>query len=87
MDSPYTLRTCAGVAEMSGRGTKGFVVESLDGATKVSLPTLIKCNNVPEDKDDISIPEVAQYHPHLNSIVYCILPFNPEAGILLMLVF
>lgn len=40
--SAYTLRTCAGVTETTGRRATGFIVESLDGVTKVELPTLFE---------------------------------------------
>lgn len=34
-----TLRTCAGVTETTVRRATGFIVESLDGATKVREET------------------------------------------------
>lgn len=60
-------------------------MESLDGATKLSLPMLIECNNILEDRDEIPTPEVTQYHSHLKPIAQSIPPLNPEAEILLLL--
>ncbi|KAK2895109.1 hypothetical protein Q8A73_014597 [Channa argus] len=50
-DSPYTLRTCAGVTDMSGRRATGFTARSLDGSCSVALPTLIECSYMPDDRD------------------------------------
>lgn len=38
--APYTLKTCSGVAETSGRRAAGFTIESADGKTSIPLPTL-----------------------------------------------
>lgn len=42
--APYTLTTCAGVAETAGRRAHGYIVESADGKMSWPLPTLIECN-------------------------------------------
>ena len=84
-EAPYTLRTCAGLTEMSGRRGRGFVAQPLDGNLSIDLPTLIECNYIPEDRSEIPTPEVAKYHTHLNSIVEHIPPLDPEAQILLLL--
>ena len=83
--SAYTLRTCAGVTETTGRRATGFIVESIDGVTKVKLPTLIECNNMPDDRAEIPTPESAQWHTHLRPIAHCIPPLDPKAQILLLL--
>ncbi|KAK3545643.1 hypothetical protein QTP70_008781 [Hemibagrus guttatus] len=83
--STYTLRTCAGVTETAGRRATGFIIESLDGATKVKLPTLIECNNMPDDRAEIPTPDAARWHTHLKPIANCIPPLDPEAQILLLL--
>ncbi|XP_077369860.1 uncharacterized protein LOC144014155 [Festucalex cinctus] len=85
MDSPYTLRTCAGTTETSGRRATGFMVESLDGMTKVALPTLIECNHMPDDRSEIPTPAAAQHHAHLRSIAHKIPCLDPDAQILLLL--
>ncbi|XP_061908363.1 uncharacterized protein LOC133653277 isoform X1 [Entelurus aequoreus] len=84
-DSPYTLRTCAGVSETSGRRATGFIAESLDGKTSVVLPTLIECNHMPDDRSEIPTPEVARHHNHLRSIAHMIPRLDPEAQILILL--
>ena len=84
-DSPYTLRTCAGVTETSGRRATGFLAKSLDGKTSVALPTLIECNHMPNDRSEIPTPEAAQHHSHLKSIAHRIPVLDPEAQILILL--
>ncbi len=83
--STYTLHTCAGVTEIAGRRAAGFVVESLDGAMKVKLTTLIECHNMPDDRTEIPTPGVTRWHTHLKPIAHCIPPLDPEAQILLLL--
>ncbi|RXN37835.1 hypothetical protein ROHU_001681 [Labeo rohita] len=83
--SAYTLRTCAGVTKTAGRRATGFIIESLDGAMKVKLPTLIECNNIPDDRDEILTPDAALWHTHLKPIAHCIPPLDPGAQILLLL--
>ncbi|XP_062393459.1 uncharacterized protein LOC134080863 [Sardina pilchardus] len=84
-ESPYTLRTCAGVTEMSGRRATGFIAQSLDGTCSVSLPTLIECNHMPDDRSEIPTPEAAKHHSHLESIAHLIPPLDPDAQILFLL--
>ena len=81
----YTLRTCAGLTEMSGRRAASFVAQPLDGSRSINLPTLIECSYIPEDRSEIPTPEVAKHHTHLNSIAKYIPPLDPEAQILLLL--
>ncbi len=82
-DALYTVRTCAGLTEMSGRRATSFIAQPLDGSLSINLPILIECNYIPEDKSEIPTPEVAKYHAHLNSIAQNIPPLDPEAQILL----
>lgn len=84
-DALYTLRTCAGFTEMSGRRATGFIAQPLDGSLSINLPTLIECNYIPEDRSEIPTPEVAKHHSHLNSIAKHIPPLDPDAQILLLL--
>lgn len=58
--SPYSLRTCAGIAEKSGTSAHGFQIQSLDEEVTLTLPTLIECNQIPNDRSEIPTPEVSQ---------------------------
>ena len=47
VDSPstgYRLSSCAGIVHMQGRRATGYVVESWDGTSCHTLPTVIECN-------------------------------------------
>ncbi|XP_056430806.1 uncharacterized protein LOC130369492 [Hyla sarda] len=82
---PYTLKTCAGVIETSGRRATDFTIESLDKRIHLSLPTLIECDMIPDDKSEIPTPEVALHHPHLNAISHLIPAVQTDVSILLLL--
>lgn len=82
--TPYSLRTCAGVKETNGRRANGYNVESIDGKISISLPSLIECNEIPNNRDEIPTPNVA-HHAHLKSISHLIPKLEPEAPILLLL--
>lgn len=83
--SPYTLKTCSGTVETAGRKASNIIVESLDGKTKVTLPTLLECNYLPDDRSEIPTPECAQYFPHLRPVADKIPPLDTCAPILLLL--
>ncbi|XP_063758693.1 uncharacterized protein LOC134877201 [Eleginops maclovinus] len=83
--APYTLKTCAGKLETSGRRATNFVIESMDGKVKLALPPLIECDMVPDDRTEIPSPEDAHYHPHLRSVAGKITPVDHNAPILLLL--
>ena len=83
--APYSLRTCAGVKEMIGRRASGYKVESLEGKISVPLPSLIECNEIPNNRDEIPTPNVALHHAHLRSIAHLIPELDPDAPILLLL--
>ncbi|XP_049341522.1 uncharacterized protein LOC125806060 [Astyanax mexicanus] len=83
--APYTLKTCAGTMHTSGRRVSNFMLESLDGKLQLPLPTLIECDMIPDDRAEIPYPEVAQHHPHLQSVANKIPPVDPDAPILILL--
>ncbi|MEE6524654.1 hypothetical protein FKM82_024223 [Ascaphus truei] len=55
--SPYTLRTCAGRMETTGRRVNGYTICSIDGKVSMPLPTLIECNHMAEDRTEIPTPD------------------------------
>lgn len=64
----YMMPSCSGHIATTGRQTSGYVIESPDGSTSLPLPTLIKCNQIPNMRKEIPTPEVARYHEHLKDI-------------------
>lgn len=83
--SLYSLRTCAGTMEMSGRKAEGFEIESVNGGVTLTLPPLIECDQVPTNRSEIPTPKVALLHPHLRSVAKHIPELDPNAPILLLL--
>ncbi|XP_062594609.1 uncharacterized protein LOC134256031 [Saccostrea cucullata] len=81
----YVLSSCSGYISTTGRQTSGYIIESLDGSTRLSLPTLIECNQIPNMREEIPTPEVAKYHEHLRDIADEIPPYDQDAPILLLI--
>lgn len=71
--------------ETAGRKASNIIVEFLDGKTKVTLPTLLECNYLPDDRSEIPTPECTQYFPHLRPVADKIPPIDTSAPILLLL--
>ena len=82
---PYTLKTCAGLKQMAGRRACGFMVESVDEKISLPLPTLLECNQVPNNRSEIPTSNAALHHSHLKRIAGEIPPLDSEANILLLL--
>lgn len=61
------------------------MVESIDGLTKLSLPTLIECYMLPDDRTEIPFLDVAQHFPHLRPILNQIPSVDLDAPFLLLL--
>jgi len=80
----YTLMSCSGSTTMSGRRLTGLTIESLDGSIKMQLPTVIECNEIPNNRNEIPTPDVARYHSHLQNISHKIEPIDRETDILLL---
>ncbi|XP_025762392.1 uncharacterized protein LOC109201783 [Oreochromis niloticus] len=82
---PYMLKMCAGLTGVSGRSASGFIVESVNGKASLPLPTLLECNDIPDNRSEIPTPEAAHHHAHLRQIANLIPPLDPNANILLLL--
>eukprot|EP00064_Thunnus_orientalis_P019268 superscaffoldBa00004744_g19384 len=82
--SPYSLETCAGITDTVGGRADGYQIEPVHGGVCLSLPTLIECNKIPDNRSEISTPEAAHYHSHLKSIAPEIPELDEKAQILLL---
>lgn len=78
-NAPYTLRTCPGVKESAGRRASSYEVKSLDGTVRIPLPSLIECNDIPNNRDEIPTPDVARRHAHLKSVAHLVPEQDPQA--------
>ncbi|XP_061829090.1 uncharacterized protein [Nerophis lumbriciformis] len=83
--SPYSLRTCSGVTETMGRRATGYQIESMDGKVSLPLPSLVECNDIPNNRSEIPTPNAASNHPHLKSIAQFIPELEQSTPILLLL--
>ncbi len=81
----YHLRTCSGIIETSDKKAEGFQIESLDGKVLISLPPLIECHEIMNNRSEIPTPSAVLYQPHLRHIAKHIPELEPEAEILLLL--
>ena len=84
-NTSFTLKTCSGVEETNGRRAQNIVVESLDGHTRYQLPTVTECDNIPDSKEEIPTPEVAEAHRHLMPIAQEIPELDNDAEVLLLI--
>ena len=80
----YTLKTCSGVKQTRGRHAEGLVIESLEKHVKYQLPTVTECDEIPNNREEIPIPEIARVHPHLCQIADEIPRLDKQAQILLL---
>lgn len=83
--SPSSLKTCAGITDTEGRRADGYQIEPVHGGVSLSLPTLIECNEKPDNRSEIPTPDAARHHLHLKSIAQEIPELDEEAQILLLL--
>lgn len=61
------------------------MIEAARGGINLALPTLIECDEIPNNRDEIPIPDAALHQPHLKHIAQEIPALDPEAHILLLL--
>ena len=81
----YLLRSCSGEVHASGRRASGYVVRALDDSCGLKLPQLIECDNIPNIRDEIPTPEVAELHSHMRDISRFILPLDENSDIELLI--
>ncbi|XP_014673822.1 PREDICTED: uncharacterized protein LOC106814066 [Priapulus caudatus] len=81
----YTLSTCAGQVEVSGRRANNIIIKSLDGTSQLTLHTMIECDEIPDAREEIATPEVAMHHAHLCDIAKHLPPIDGNASILLLI--
>jgi len=84
-DVQYTLVSCSGQSTTAGRRASNYIIEAVDGSTKLKLPTLIECNQIPNSRSEIPTPDVAKEYLHLRDIADSIPPIDETAKILLLL--
>ncbi|KAK3086675.1 hypothetical protein FSP39_021786 [Pinctada imbricata] len=81
----YSLTSCSGTFQQAGRRAHGLIVSSYDGNCNLRLPTVIECEQIPDDREEIPTPDAARAHYHLMDIEDKIPPIDPRADILLLI--
>ncbi|KAK3107001.1 hypothetical protein FSP39_004706 [Pinctada imbricata] len=81
----FALKTCSGENSMESRVAKNLVVSSLDGNTVLKLPAIVECDAIPDNREEIPTPEIAEQFPHLSEIAQYIPPLDCDAKILLLI--
>ncbi|CAG2199879.1 unnamed protein product [Mytilus edulis] len=84
-ETEYTLVSCSGKVRTTGRRTNGLVVESIDRAVQLDMPTVIECENLPDNRNEIPTPEVAESFYHLQDIAHHIPQIDNEAHIMMLI--
>ena len=67
-----------------GRRASEFVIESCSSELSLELPTLIECDNLPDNRHEIPTSDVAKFHPHLHDIIPELEPLDDTCQILLL---
>lgn len=68
-----------------GRIASVYQIRSLDGEISLPLPSLLECNEIPDNRSEIPTPDAALGHPHLRSVAHLIPELDPKAQIMLLL--
>ncbi|XP_060064935.1 uncharacterized protein LOC132545277 [Ylistrum balloti] len=81
----YVLVSCAGKKPNHGRRADGYVIQSVDNASSLKLPTLIECTDIPNNRNEIPSPEIAEHFSHLRDIAEYIPPIDSHMDIELLI--
>ncbi|XP_062585367.1 uncharacterized protein LOC134247040 [Saccostrea cucullata] len=84
-ETEYVLSTCTGRSVTSGRKASGYVVRSLDGSCTLTLPSLIECDEIPDNRNEIPSKAVARGYSHLQDIEKCIPEIDESVNIELLI--
>ncbi|XP_062585397.1 uncharacterized protein LOC134247072 [Saccostrea cucullata] len=81
----YTLTSCSGNTVRYGRRAHGLMVRSVDGSVIYELPSLIECDDLPNELSEVPTPDVAKSFDHLRDISSLIPEFDPNSKIQLLI--
>ena len=81
----YILTSCSGNATRYGRRAHGLVVRSVNGSVTYELPSLIECDDLPNELSEIPTPDVANLYNHLRGVSHLIPEFDPNCSVQLLI--
>lgn len=84
-ETEYVLSTCDGKFVTSGRKISDYVVSSLDGSCTLRFQSLIECNEIPNNKNEIPSKTVSHGYSHLKEIENCTPEIDENANIELLI--
>jgi hypothetical protein len=61
------------------------VVESLDHSVQLQIPAVTECSHLPDNREEISTPDVAQNYSHWHDIMQHIPPLDDNTKIMLLI--
>ena len=84
-ETTYSLESCSGLFNASGRACSGYIIESLDSSTTFHLPTVLECDDIPQNRDEIPSPDIMRQHSHLRDLSGFIPPIDDSCQIELLI--
>ncbi|XP_062566124.1 uncharacterized protein LOC134228483 [Saccostrea cucullata] len=79
----FTLTSCAGRVQKSGRRISNLMVATMDGSVVMEMPTITECDEISNEKHEIPTFEVIKHHAHLKDLP--LPPIDPCAEILVLI--
>ena len=79
----YALVSCHGRENPCGRRTSGLVVESLLNGYSLTLPSVLECDDIPDERGKIPTPEITSHFKHLSHLN--LPPLDSDVGIELLI--
>ena len=81
----YVLSSCAGKTVRQGRHATNYILQSFDKTHTINCPSLIECNNIPNEPQEIATPSVVRNYKHLRDLEHCIPEYDPTIPIMLLI--
>lgn len=81
----YQMTSCSGQVTTFGRTASGLFIVSADGETRLQLPCILECDDIPNNYLEIPTPDVALQHTHMRDIANSISPIDTSRKILLLI--
>lgn len=79
------MTSCSGQVTTFGRTASGLFIVSADGETRLQLPCILECDDIPNNYLEIPTPDVALQHTHMRDIANSISPIDTSRKILLLI--
>lgn len=78
------MSSFSGQVTTFGRTASGLFIVFADGETRLQLPCILECDDIPKNYLGILTPDVALKHNHMRDIANSISPIDTSRKILLL---